>query len=318
MDRDEALRGALLKTDRVLGKYDPLEHILAVDDFDDGQQGWAPYFPDYDGREDYVGKYEHVESLQTILERTRAGTIDNRVDRKPPLGRRAVPQISSLPTWDVGSAGSFGSYALKIPTLPLAGHKGIAMKRSTCRFHRKFRIETYFTFKADPGDLRLGDTDVRAIYLTFDVHDPARVTESGRTPRRWWPGVRYHNAQDGEPVQRWQAMLRGSKGVKDGPWDYLDDGRQQLGYNRAATKFQWHYLRLTFDLERYEYVDFNCYGKEFNVRGLTHVFDPPLTGWRASTDKAHGLVLPSFCIEADRDKRCFLYLDSVVMSASSE
>jgi hypothetical protein len=44
--------------------------------------------------------------------------------------------------------------------------------------------------------------------------------------------------------------------------------------------------------------------------------DPPLQGFRASTDKCPGLIAPSFGIETNGDKRCFLYLDSVVVSAS--
>ena len=38
--------------------------------------------------------------------------------------------------------------------------------------------------------------------------------------------------------------------------------------------------------------------------------------WRASTDKAGGLLFPEFNIIPDCDKRCFLYLDSVVVSAT--
>jgi hypothetical protein len=40
--------------------------------------------------------------------------------------------------------------------------------------------------------------------------------------------------------------------------------------------------------------------------------------WRASTDKAGGMIFPEFSIILDIDKRCFLYLDSVLVSASEE
>jgi hypothetical protein len=278
--------------------------------------GWAPYFPDYDGWDDYPGRYPYVEPLRQILERTQNKTIDDRIDRKYPIGPRAIPQLSTLPTWDVGSYGSLDNYALKIPTLPQAGHQGIAIKRLTAPWNAKLRIETYFTYQAEPTDFRLGETDINSIFVAFDVHDNSFIRETGAQPRRWWPSMRYHNAEDGKLVQRWQAMLTGSWGTMDGPWDDLADGKQELGFNRAPTKFQWHYLRFTFDLAKYQYVDFNCYGKEFDVAGKTHVFDPPLPGWRASTDKAHGLILPAFGIETNSDKRCMLYLDSVVVSAS--
>ena len=146
----------------------------------------------------------------------------------------------------------------------------------------------------------------------MDLH---HIREEGQEPKRWWPALRYHNAEDGQLVQRWQANV-GSEGVKDGAWEYLADGQQDLGYNRAATKYQWNYLRFTFDLARREYVDFHCHGKEFDVKGRRHDPHPPLEGWRASTDKCPGLVGTGFGIEAASDKRCFLFLDSVVVSAT--
>jgi hypothetical protein len=251
------------------------------------------------------------------MRRTLDKTIEKRMDRGFPIGPRAIPQISTLPCWDVGTFGAWDTYALKIPTLPRAGHMGVGMKRLACPWNAKFRVECYFSYKGDSSDRQLGERDVRAFFLSFDVHDLSHVKETGRQPRRWWPGVRYHNAdENGNLVQRWQAMLSGSWGTHDGPWDYLDDGWQELGYNRAPTKFQWHYFRFTFDLANYEYVDFHCYGKEFNVKGLKHIFKPPIPGWRESTDKTHGLVLPSFGIETNSNKRCYLYLDSVVISVS--
>ena len=69
-------------------------------------------------------------------------------------------------------------------------------------------------------------------------------------------------------------------------------------------------------MARREYVDFHCHGKEFNVKGRRHDPNPPLAGWRASTDKCPGLIGTGFGIEAASDKRCFLYLDTVVVSAS--
>jgi hypothetical protein len=65
-------------------------------------------------------------------------------------------------------------------------------------------------------------------------------------------------------------------------------------------------------------VDFHCHEKEFNVQGRRHEPNPPLQGWRASTDKGPGLVGTGFGIEAATDKRCFLYFDGVVISASEE
>jgi len=316
-ESSHSLRQALLRADPRFSRYNPLERILHFDDFNTGLHGWQGYFPDYDGWEDYSGRYQPVDSVMQAVEKGRHDPA-MRVDRKLPFGPRAVPMLSSLTSWDVGSAGGLtGTYALKVPTLPLAGSKVFAQKRLGSPWRGKFRVETWFCFKADASDFQLGETDIRALYLTFDVMDLHHVQAPGQPPRRWWPALRYHNAEAGQLVRRWQANI-GSEGVKDGPWEYLADGNQDLGFNRAATKYQWNYLRFTFDLARYEYVDFHCHGKEFDVRGRRHDPDPPLRGWRAGTDKCPGLVGTGFGIEAALNKRCYLYLDGVVVSASED
>ncbi len=305
----------LLRADPRLSRFTPLERILHWDDFNTGQHGWQAYFPDYDGWDDYPGRYAPVDPVSGLVEQARRDP-GIRIDRQLPLGPRGVPMLSSLTSWDVGSANALtGTYALKVPTLARTGSRAFAQKRLGSPWRGKFRVETWFCYKADPADFRLGDTDVRALYLTFDVMDLYHVRDEGAEPRRWWPALRYLNADDGRLVGRWQANA-GATGVKDGVWEDLPDGRQDLGFNRAATKYQWNYLRFTFDLVRREYVDFHCHGKEFAVRGRRHEPEPPLTGWRASTDKCPGLIGTGFGIETAADKRCFLYLDAVLVSAS--
>jgi hypothetical protein len=313
---DEAIRQALLRVDPLLSKYNPLERILLANDFDRGFHGWQTYFPDYDGWDDYPDRYPPVEPLSEIIERSKHDAT-MRVDRRLPLGKRSVPMLSSVTSWDLGTYGAFdGNFALKIPTVPVAGAKGFALKRLTCPWMKKFRIECYFTYKAEPSDFTLGELDIRSFFVAFDVMDLHHAIEPGQQPVRWWPAIRYHNAEDGNLVQRWQANFSGSEGVHYGPWTYLEDGYQELGFNRSPTKFQWHYLRFTFDLERHEYVDLHCFGKELDVAGRKQVWDPPLSGFRASTEKCPGLIAPNIGIETNSDKRCYLYLDSVVASAS--
>lgn len=309
---EQALYTSLLRANPALSPYRPLSRILLFDRFSSGFHGWEGFFPDYDGWEDYPGRYEHAAPVKELLARS-AGGNSLRIDQELPRGSRAVPMLSSLTSWDLGTAGAWsGNYALKIPSLPVAGHKAFAQKRLNSPWLGCFRIETYFTFKAEPSDFRLGETDVAAIYLTFDVMDPQHAPER----RRWWPCLRYHNAENGRLVQHWQANLRGSRGVKDGAWTNLQDGAQELGFNRSPTKYQWHYLRYTFDLGTHSLVDFNCHGKEFDVQGKTHAPDPPLQGYRASTEKCPGLIGTGFGIETAAAKRCFLYLDSVLVSVS--
>lgn len=282
---EDDVRQAILSSDAVLGKYSPLERILSVDNFDDGQHGWTGYDC-------------HDPSAST----------HHRVGRTPPDNARSVPQLSNLPMWDVGTYGSWDTYALKIPTLPRAGHRGVAVKRPVSSWYKKLRVEAYFTYAADPSDFRFGETDVHSFFISFRIDDQVRN-------QRWTPAVRYLNSVDGALVQKWQAMYEGSWGDADERWDDLTSGHQKLGFNRSPTKFQWHYVRLTFDLERNQYCDFNCYGKEFPVDDRPFAVNHP-PEWSPLIEGRHGsLVSPAFAVEARNDKRCYLYLDSVVVSA---
>jgi hypothetical protein len=301
--------------DRLLDRYQPLPRVLCVDDFSDGFCGWQTLFPDYDGWDDYPGKHPSLDSLRRSVELTLAG--GQRVDRKLPLGIRAVPMLTSLTSWDIGKQGSWnGNYALKIPTLARAGEKGTAVKRLTSPWRGQVRIELWFSYKAEHPDFRLGDTAIRSFMFCFDVMDLPDQASPG--PPRWWPAVRYLNAENGSLIGKWQIQTKGSGGVFDGPWTDIVNGQQELAFNRSPTKYQWHYLRLTFDLATHRYIDFHCYGRDFDVADLTHVPDPPLPGYRASTDRCTGLIAACLGIEAAEDRRCFLLLDSVVISASEE
>jgi hypothetical protein len=309
------IRKSLLLADPLLSRYNPLDHILLASDFDNGQQGWQTYFPDYDGEKDYPERFSELEPLDDILEQSR--NPDLRIDRKLPTGPRGVPMLSTMTSWDVGTVGSWdGLYSLKIPTLPRKGDKGLALKRLGSPWRGKFRIETWFTYKAEPSDFRLGELDVNSFFVATDTMDSHIVKKDGETPRRWWPSIRYHNAENGKYIRHWQANFSGSTGVLNGPWEDIPGGQQDLAFNRSPTKYQWHYLRFTFDLGKHEYVDLNCAGQEFDIAGRKHDLNPPLQGYRAATDRCPGLVNVVFGIETNRDKRCFLFLDSIVVSAT--
>ena len=315
---NSSLRRSILQADPLLSRYDPLPRILCVDRFTEGMQAWQAYFPDYDGATDYPERDRDLDPLDQMVG-TALGGASQRIDRKLPLGPRAVPMLSSLTSWDVGTAGSWdGCYALKIPTIARAHSKGLIVKRLGSPWRGKFRIETYFTYKADPADMKLGERDVHSFFFAFDVMDSHDVRLHGREPVRWWPSVRYLNCENGQLVRKWQANFHGSEGVLNGPWTDIPGGQQDLGFNRSPTKYQWHYLRFTFDLEKHTYSDFNCAGREFKVAGRKHVMDPPLTGFRASTERCPMLVNAGIGIETNSDKRCFLYLNSVVVSATEK
>lgn len=315
---DSSLRQAVLQADPLLSRYNPLPRILCVDRFALGMHAWQAYFPDYDGGTDYPDRDKDIEPIDTMVD-TALGGANQRIDRKFPIGPRGVPMLSSLTSWDVGTAGAWdGCYALKIPTLPQARNKGLAVKRLGSPWRGKFRLEAYFTYKAEPADFKLGELDVHSFFFAFDVMDSHDVRLAGREPKRWWPSLRYLNCENGKLVRKWQANFHGSEGVLNGPWADIPDGQQDLGFNRSPTKYQWHYLRFTFDLVNHTYVDFNCAGREFDVDGRKHEMRPPLTGFRASTERCPMLVNAGIGIETNSNKRCFLYLNSVVASATEE
>jgi hypothetical protein len=153
------------------------------------------------------------------------------------------------------------------------------------------------------------------------------------------PAVRYLNAMDGVLVQKWQYArviegLRiedwewGQKGWcvpgidsqwwgrrhEDGSTDgfrWVPDGAQRLCYNESDDKFNWLYFRLLFNLARREYVEMQSGSRTFDLRRLA----PTLAPAYANIPE---LLNPSLWIEADTDRRVFLYVDSALISYASE
>ncbi len=126
-----------LLLDPALSRFDPLPKILFADDFDRGLQGWTGL----------IGNYEN--SLNSML---------------PPYRDLRPPQLSNLTVWDTGTDGSLnGTYGMKLATRPRAGSFAVAIKRATFRHIGPIRLELYFTFKPEASELRLSETDVRAV-----------------------------------------------------------------------------------------------------------------------------------------------------------
>lgn len=263
-----------------------MSRILYFDDFDEGLNGWTELIGNYEG------------SLDSVL---------------PPYRDHRPPQLSSLPMWDTGSHGSLdGTYAMKIATRPAKGHQAVAIKRATFRRAGPIRMEAYFTFKPEATELRLSDQDVRSIGLLFDLQD---------NEERVMPHLRYLNSQDGELVQRWQYKKEraefqtiGTEGktvshyhLSPENWLDLPGGDQRLCYNEIATKVNWHYLRVDFDLATMRYLAFQCNDHQFDVSGLDSLHIPAMPNLWCMLNLA-------FFAEADTDKRVLFYLDSVLLS----
>lgn len=277
--------------DPAMSRFDPLERILFYDDFDQGMQGWSPL----------IGNYE--DSLDSIL---------------PPYRDLRGPMLSNLTAWDTGTAGSLnGNYALKLATRSRAGSLAVAIKRATFRQAGPIRLEAYFTLKPEANELRLSETDVRAIGVLFDLQDP----DGKANPQRVMPHIRYLNAQDGVAIANWQTKSQvetlhtiGGTGktkshfhLAPTGWQNLPDAQQKLCYNEIATKQNWHYLRLDFDLATMAFLRFQCNDRHFDLTGVEPMRIPAMANLWCMLNTA-------FWVETDRDKRAFLYLDSVLLS----
>ena len=291
---NQELRQALLAADPQLSRFNPLDRIICYDDFDHGLQGWSPL----------IGNYE--DSLDAVL---------------PAYRDLRGPMLSNLTVWDTGTDGSYsGNYAMKLATRPQAGSLAVAIKRLTFRHLGPIRLEAYFTFKPEASELRLSETDVRAVGVLFDLQS---VDANTSNPERVMPHIRYLNALNGEAVAQWQfkrqrAPFRDIGGtgktrshfhLSAEGWEDIPRGQQRLCYNEIATKQNWHYLRLDFDLASMSYLGLQCNDREFDVSTLEPMRMPAMANLWCMLNTV-------FFVETDRAKRAFLYVDSVLLSTS--
>lgn len=292
---EHELQRAMLRANPDLSRFDPLDRILLYDDFDRGLQGWTGL----------IGNYEH--SLDSILPAYR--------DLRPPM-------LSNLTSWDTGTAGSqSGTYAMKLATRPATGSMGVGVKRITFRHAGPIRLETYLTFKPEASELRLSETDVRTFGFLFDLQDGDRKQGD---KQRVMPHLRYLNALDGEAMGHWQYKEKrapiqdiGDSGktvshfhLAAENWEPLPDGDQLLCYNEIATKQNWHYLCIDFDLETMSYLGMRCNDRIFDLSEIRPMTMPAMANLWCMLNLL-------FWVETDCDKRAFLCVDSVLLSAAT-
>jgi hypothetical protein len=173
-------------------------------------------------------------------------------------------------------------------------------------------VEAYVTFKPEASEMALSELDVRAFGFVFDLQD---------SKDRVMPHLRYLNALNGEQVARWQFKSQresleniGDSGktkshfhlAGDG-WENLPGDPQPLCYNEIATKQNWHYMRLTFDLSDMSYAAFQFNDRVYDLSGIAPMVIPAMANLWCMLN----LV---FFVETDIDKRVFLSVDSVLLS----
>ena len=282
---------SLRLADPALSRFDPLPRIITFDDFDRGFCGWTQL----------VGNYEH--------------TLDSML---PGYAQHSQAMLSTLTTWDFGSHGSFdGSYALKLATKPKRGGQNVAIKRLTFRKRGPIRVEFYFTFKPEANELRLSETDIRSFGFLYDLQTGDRDADAWRV----MPHLRFLNALDGEHVQKWQYKPKTTEFKPLGTenktvthyhlapegWVDIPGGEQKLCYNEIPTKVNWHYARLDFDLAEMQMTRFQCNDRVFDLKGIDSIRIPGMRNLWCMLNLC-------FFVEADVDKRAFLYIDSVCLS----
>ena len=90
-------------------------------------------------------------------------------------------------------------------------------------------------------------------------------------------------------------------------WENLPGERQLLCYNEIATKQNWHYMRMTFDLKDMRFAGFQLNDRTYDVSGMAPMVMPAMANLWCMLN----LV---FFVETDIDKRAFLSVDSVLLS----
>jgi len=279
--------------DPALSRFTPLSRILFFDDFDRGLNGWTAL----------VGNYER--SLGSMLPEYR--------DLRPPM-------LSNISMWDTGTVGGLdGTYALKLATRPKAGSMAVALKRLTWRYAGPLRLEVIFTYKPQAVALELLETQVRPFGFAFDLQVGDRA--SGPV-ERVMPHLRYVNALEGRRMEKWQfkravepmrdigdsGRTRSHFHLASTGWEDVPDGAQRLCYNEIATKHNWYYVRIGFDLGSMSFTEFRCNDRVFDASGIAPMRFP-------AVPNAWCMINPLMWVEADAATRAFLYVDSVILSA---
>jgi hypothetical protein len=306
----------MISHDPGLSKFKPLPWILCHDDFDRGTNGWVDLTPNF--------RFENFEP--------RKGPVD--------LAQWGPTMLSTASFRYVGTHGSMdGIYSLKLATRPVAapaserpatGSQGVAIKRMTLPpdlWDGLLQYELWFAYKPEQDRVGFSEKDVRAFGFFFDIQDERA---------RYHVTMRYLNSVDGKPARRWQ--LSRASNLSEADWEYgtpgwtvpgidniwfgqrysdgstdgfqdVPGGEQQLCYNESDDKINWLYARMLVDLGKQEYVELQCGNQTFDLRGTQPTLAKPYAN-------IHGLLNPALWIEADTDRRVFLFVDSVVISAA--
>ncbi len=293
-----------------LSRFNPLDRILAYDDFNSGTHGWVELLGNYDGQ----------SNLDTVDDHMR--------DFRP-------PQLSSCSFFDVGTHGAMsGTYALKVATRPEAGHTAVAIRRLTMAGRGRVQFETFFTFKAEAaseendaaaqagggqwdGNTHPSETQFGAFTIATDICDTVRYhcvarylnTDLGNHLQRQWVYPSVPEPTPREHLEGKANLDRLADFTAPNPEDWHPFGdAQELCYNEVPTKVNWHYLRWQIDTATRSNVELQVNDRIYDMREIPV---PPY-------DEPYGSLgnLLNFYVSArtHTNVRNFLFLDSVLIS----
>lgn len=303
----------LIAFDRQIDNFQPLKRVLTFDDFDEGAKGWLDLRPNFVG-DNFTYHRSAVDHLHW-----------------------GAPMLSTATFRFPGTHGSMhGLYSAKLATRaaagryeepPAPGSMGHLIKRlSRPQSISKLQFEMWYAYGAEQDRPGLGETAIRAFGVFFDVQDARN---------RYFPGVRYVNSVNGELKQHWQYMKEST--VSDKEWAYglegdwcvtgidphwygvrqadgsaegfasVPGGNQELIYNETDGKINWMYLRLLVDTEKRQYIELQSGDQTFDLRGRGPTLVEPYA-------RIHNLINPVIFVEADTNRRVFLFVDSALVS----
>ena len=130
---------------------------------------------------------------------------------------------------------------------------------------------------------------------TWSGNEETSITEDRKSAWGAKPGI--------DPQWFGRRFPDGStEGFRDIP-----DGEQRLCYNETFDKINWHYLRFLVDSSRREYVELQCNERTYDLRGVQPTLAP-------AYPRIWSLLNLALWVEADTNRRCFLFVDSAVIS----
>jgi len=307
------LRKAIRSSDPRLSKFEPLSRILALDDFNQGTNGWTELIGNYNGRGD----------LDTVDDHMR--------DFRP-------PQLSNATFFDTGTHGAMtGTYSLKLATRPYPGHTATAIRRLTMSGRGLLQIEAYLSYKAEAklaggeeadsfgdvewdGNLHPSEAQFGAFTVATDLcgdgglryHTVARYQNSdadGHLVRQ----LMYPVVPEPTPREHFEGKIHleyAADFTAPNPedWHSLDEPLE-LCFNEVPGKVNWHYLRWVIDTEKRKNVEI-----QINDR-VTDMRDVPVPPYAERYDSLENLLNFYFSVRTMSGVRNFLYLDSVLISA---